>query len=405
MEDVESHPLLPPDDDRGNAFAKQQKLRDQSMRKGVYCLYYIYVTITWASLISLTLYFTDLYAHNVIPLFAVFIPLWLGHVVYLIIIFQCFYHIFQAILAPSKELQSNERFTPKWQQMNQKRIPLIQFTLYHLGWITGVAIIFLTCEILLYYQTISVIPSYSVLIPMYFLTCILLSNSLVCKSTSLHQIICWLLIFITLVLINVKLVRNASYSYYIVFIAIFKLFLYLAAKALYIFINYLNGYYLLEFYQVVASVTYFFAFMTLFFSVFCYAGYLEGYSYHGYSNLKIAVGLLICGLALIYAVLSKIFSTYLDDKIIQLGADKPQKLTKLPTGGWDVDHDNYMEYNILLGEITTRGSLLMDIISVNESRELRNSLSYYTCGCYNNTVEMLNRSERHSFSRTGYASE
>jgi hypothetical protein len=196
------------------------------------------------------------------------------------------------------------------------------------------------------------------------------------------------------------MVDSVSYSYYIVFIAIFKLFLYLAAKALYIFINYLNGYYVLEFYQVVASVTYFFAFIILFFSVFCYAGYLEGYSYYGYSNLKIAVGLFICGLALIFAVLSKIFSNYLDNKIIQLGSDKPQQLVKLRTGGWDVDYSNYTEYNILLGEITTRGSLLMDLISNedNNTRGFRDSLSYYTCGCYNSTVEMLNRSDRNTFS-------
>jgi len=192
-----------------------------------------------------------------------------------------------------------------------------------------------------------------------------------------------------------------------VFIAIFKLFLYLAAKALYIIINYLHGYYLLEFYQVVASIGYFAAFIMLFFSTFCYAGYLEGYYYYGYSNLKIAVGLLICGLALIYAALSKIFSVYLDSKIIQLGSDKPQQLVKLPTGGWDVDYSNYTEYNILLGEITTRGSLLMDLIGNdgNDNRGFRDSLSYYTCGCYNSTVEMLNRPNRNSFSGSGYGSD
>lgn len=143
---------------------------------------YLFVVII---LIFQILVLVDCLDPNVIPLWALFLVLWLGHGWLFVVVCSSVTYIFKSLqkLSSSKIPSSlnDSKSTQQWHQANEKLIPLIQYTMYNHACILSVSSIAVTCEILIYLSILSVVPKYSFLIPIYIVVGIALSNALLCK--------------------------------------------------------------------------------------------------------------------------------------------------------------------------------------------------------------------------------
>ena len=136
--------------------------------------------------------------------------------------------------------------TQRWHQSNERRIPLIQFVMYHLAWIFGLSFVFVVDEILvyLYYQNLA--PSYSFLVPFYIVTGIAISNSLVCRSTALSIMFSWALFLAFVILYNIRLYDAEALTWMNVFTPLLVLFSFWVLVLIFIWVTYLRSLYHLK---------------------------------------------------------------------------------------------------------------------------------------------------------------
>lgn len=122
---------------------------------------------------------------NVIPIWALFLVLWLGHGWLFVVVCSSVSYIFKSLQKfSSPKLPSNvneSRSTQQWHQANEKLIPLIQYTMYNHAYILSASLVAVTCEILIYLSILSIVPEYSFLVPIYIVVGIAFSNALLCK--------------------------------------------------------------------------------------------------------------------------------------------------------------------------------------------------------------------------------
>lgn len=143
---------------------------------------YLFVAII---LIFQILLLVDCIYLNVIPLWAIFLVLWLGHGLLFLVVCSSVSFIFKSLQKFStSKISSNvneSRSTQQWHQANEKLIPLIQYTMYNHAYILSASLVAVMCEVLIYLSTLSIVPEYSFIVPIYVAVGIAFSNALLCK--------------------------------------------------------------------------------------------------------------------------------------------------------------------------------------------------------------------------------
>jgi hypothetical protein len=143
---------------------------------------YLFVAII---LIFQILLLVDCVYQNVVPSWALFLVLWLGHGWLFVVVCSSVSFIFKSLQKfSSSKLPSNvteSKSTQQWHQANEKLIPLIQYTMYNHAYVLSASVVTVTCEILIYLSTLSIVPEYSFLVPIYVVVGIAFSNALLCK--------------------------------------------------------------------------------------------------------------------------------------------------------------------------------------------------------------------------------
>lgn len=154
----------------------EQERRDKYVTDAVHGLNHILLVAAWSIILALVLVFTNEYV-GVIPLWSIFMILWIGHFIVFVIFLNMIRQMLRSLLAKNDA----ERLTQRWHQANERRIPLIQYLMFHLLWTLGISFMLVIFEILLYLSLVGMAPSWSPLVPAYIVVAISFSNSLVCR--------------------------------------------------------------------------------------------------------------------------------------------------------------------------------------------------------------------------------
>ena len=157
--------------------SQHQSKRDKSAAEAVINLHQIVVVMALCYLGVSCVITVNTFVSNTFPSWVIFLLIWLGHAA---IFFICFYSI-RLMLQSMIAKNNRERFTQRWHQANEKRIPLLQFAIYHISWIFFLSIALIVFEILSYLAIIGVSQQYAIFVIPYVIIGISLSNSLVCR--------------------------------------------------------------------------------------------------------------------------------------------------------------------------------------------------------------------------------
>ena len=129
-------------------------------------LNHVVLVAAWTAIVALILVFVNEFTSNAIPSWGIFLVLLFGHFVLFLVVLRILRLVLHSLL-PKNDA---ERATQKWHQANEKRIPLIQYTVYNVGWVFGVSFLLVLVEVLalLYYEGSA--PLYACLVPIYILS-------------------------------------------------------------------------------------------------------------------------------------------------------------------------------------------------------------------------------------------
>ena len=120
-----------------------------------------------------------------IPVWALFLVLWLGHGCLFVITIISISNIFKSMQKCNSMRPPitghDTRIAQQWHHANEKLIPLIQYTMYNHACILSISFTLLICEILVYLSIHLVVPAYSFLFPIYVVAGFSLSNAFICK--------------------------------------------------------------------------------------------------------------------------------------------------------------------------------------------------------------------------------
>jgi heme/copper-type cytochrome/quinol oxidase subunit 2 len=193
MEDEERQGLLSPSaipssggagQDTTSDFDGAADNRDQKAVDAVENLYLVVVVTAITMFLTLCVEVINCFTANAIPLWVMFMFLWMGHFAIGVVVFQSVKYMLQSMISKN----NRERFSQKWHQANERRIPVVQFVVYHVAWILGISFSLICGEIIVYLAVTNTVPMYAAFIIPYFIIGIALSNSLVCRYNPLHCI-------------------------------------------------------------------------------------------------------------------------------------------------------------------------------------------------------------------------
>lgn len=324
--------------------------RDKSVYEAALGLNHFVLVAAWTSIAALILVFINEFTNNAIPSWGIFTVLFFGHFVLLLVVMRILRLILRSLL-PKNDA---ERSTQKWHQANEKRIPLIQYTVYNVSWIFGVSFLLVIIEVLalLYYEGVA--PVYASLAPIYLLTGVALINSVLCRSTSLVGALTWGALFTQTLLYNLKEVASTAdlLTWTEVLIPAFAVIVMWLVVVLFIWIQYLRSVYHLHQYQVECLVLYFLAGSAFFVSGYGLMAYLEGQEIFGaVPDQKFATGAAIVGACFFFSGLSIAMDNIVRAAIDRMGGERPRTLVRTAGGSWDVDWNNSHQNYLIMGDI------------------------------------------------------
>lgn len=189
--------------------SSSEKMKDHYVIRAVEHLHGILYVVSWTVLFVLLLLFVNEFVGRAIPLWAIFFVLWIGHILLVVVAGSSIQLVLDSMTTDGDE----ERTTAQWHQINERRIPLIQYLMYNLAWVLWISLILWIFEILVFLNTLSMVESYSYLVPIYLVSGMAIMTAILCRSSALSVTITWLLILITAILINVKLVYPDTVEY------------------------------------------------------------------------------------------------------------------------------------------------------------------------------------------------
>lgn len=367
----EQQTLLPQDQQ-----LKEQDQRNKYVFDAVDSLSFIFLLLAWTVIFVLILVFINEYTDDAIPIWGIFLVIWVGH----FILFLLTLRIIRLILRSLFTRKDQERFTQRWHQANEKRIPLIQYVFYHLAWILGLSMIILIFEILLYLYYDGQVPLWSTLIPLYIITGIATLNSLICRSTSTSSALTWSLLLTLTIMFNIFILYPNSLTYDNLFVPVLILFGLWICIVLYVWMNYVLANYRLKSFQIEALSFYTVSFVFLLLSSIALLLYYDDETFYGYSYQKIATGCAIIGACCFFIACYRVIVAALATAVRRMGAERPLSLKKLESGGWDIDENNNFELYLILGEVETNAPIFLSEKTV---------VDRFICGCCNSTIEMI----------------
>jgi hypothetical protein len=155
----------------------EQSNRDKLVMDAVSNLNIFPSIFSWTCIIALIIIFIDEYTDDAIPLWVIFLDLWIGHLALFALSIYCLNLVLKSLLSKNEF----ERQTARWHQANEKRIPLIQYLVYNIAWILGISTMFVITEVLLYLHDYSTVPAYGFLVPIYAIIIISLLSAILCR--------------------------------------------------------------------------------------------------------------------------------------------------------------------------------------------------------------------------------
>ena len=148
------------------------------------CLIYMaYLSIATVAITEILLV-VDLVVEQHVPTWVFFFILFLGHTVLGIIAIDSVRHVLQSLQSPNAlnpSMNPNPKPGPHWHFNNDETVPLIQYIAVNLLRILWISLIALLVEILIYLSTLSMVPTYSFLVPIYIMTVFAIISAVVCK--------------------------------------------------------------------------------------------------------------------------------------------------------------------------------------------------------------------------------
>jgi hypothetical protein len=165
-----------------NSIDSLQAKRDQFAMNAVSGLYQIIVVVAFAIIIAIILLFTSEFVPGVIPTWSIFLVVWLGHLSIFFVVASSIRLLLLSMLSKN----DRERQSQRWHQANERRIPLLQFAIYHFMWILGLSTVLIVFEVLIYLSIIGTVSVASVFVIPYIIIGIAISNALICRFGSIN---------------------------------------------------------------------------------------------------------------------------------------------------------------------------------------------------------------------------
>ena len=333
----------------GSLIGVQQE-RDKSVVEAAMGLNHVVLVAAWTSIAALILVFVNEFTDNAIPSWGIFTVLLFGHFVLLLVVMRILRLILRSLL-PKNDA---ERSTQKWHQANEKRIPLIQYTVYNVSWVFGVSFLLVLVEIFAMLYYLGLAPVYAPLVPIYLLTGVALTNSIICRSTSLIGALTWAAALTQTLLYNLKAVEDTSalLTWTVVLVPTFFLVSMWIVAVLFIWLQYLRGAYHLREYQAECLGLYFLAGAAFFLAAYGLLAYLQGDEIFGaVPDQKLATGAAIVGACAFFAGLSIAVDHIVRAAVERMGGERPKTLVRTAGGGWDVDWNNTYQNYVITGDI------------------------------------------------------
>ena len=206
-----------------------EKIKDQYVIRAVEYLHLILYIVSWTILFVFLLLFINEFVDHAIPIWAIFLVLWIGHVLLLVVAGSSIQLVLDSMTSDGDE----ERTTALWHQINERRIPLIQYLMYNLAWILWTSMILWIFEILVFLSTMSLVEPYDCLVPIYIVSGLAILTAFLCRSSALSVTITWILILTTVALIHTKFLYPDRIEYSDIFIPIYILLAYWIALCFY----------------------------------------------------------------------------------------------------------------------------------------------------------------------------
>lgn len=357
-----------------------QKQRDTSIVEACLGLNHVVLVAAWTAIVAIILVFVNEFTSNAIPSWGIFLVLLFGHFVLFLVVLRIMRLVLHSLL-PKNDA---ERATQKWHQANEKRIPLIQYTVYNVGWVFGVSFLLVLVEVLalLYYEGSA--PLYACLVPIYLLSGAALLISIVCKSTSLIGAVSWASILAQTLLYNLKVeeaYNGTSLSWTDVLIPADVFVLVWIAVVLYVWVQYLRSVFHLHQYQMESLALYFLAGSAFVLALVALTAYLDNDAevFGLVPDVKFATGAALVGACAFFAGLSIAVDNVLRSAIERMGGERPRTLVKTVGGSWDVDYQNTHQNFLITGDIE---SSKFAYLAVNTGER--------SCGCCS-SLELVTR--------------
>jgi hypothetical protein len=360
----------------GNAEARlerEQKRRDQYVIEAVDTLVIILLIVGFSLISANILVLVDQNVDMEIPLWSIFTVLWVGQFAILI---AALYAVRMMLKAMIIKVKRGKRLAQKWHHANEKRIPLVQYVLIHLGTVLGVSFVVAIFEINLYFALAGMISKYVPLGIAYAITGFSFLGSILCKSQAdLYSMGAWGMALLFVILLNVKF-SNDSMPWGAV---LFPLFVLTGAPLVVIasiIVKYLMRNYLLKPYQLEALCLLIVSFTCYLLAVVSIANAVHGYMIFDIPYSEMATILTLVGSLLFFVAVWRITVEALATAIVRMGSDRPKPLVRLPGGGWELDLEETFELFPIIGEIEVRNDG-----TNNSGKKKGNRGSTLMCGC------------------------
>lgn len=359
--------------------ADSHKDRDHNVVDATTGLNHVILVAAWTVIIALILVFINEFTDKAIPSWGIIASLLFGHFILFLVIIRIMRLILRSLL-PKNDV---ERATQKWHQANEKRIPLIQYTVYNVSWIFGVSFLLVLTEILALLNDQGLAPVYAALIPLYLLSGAALCNSVVCRSTSLIAAFTWTLILAQLVMYNIKVeevYNDTDLPWILVLVPALALVSVWVTAFAFIWAQFIRGAFHLHQYQMESLTLYLVAGSAFLVSLVALQAALQGvavFTSSSSSDEKISAGSALAGACAFFAGLSITIDHVLREALSRMGGERPQALVRSRDGGWYVDEYRTHQNWVLTGDV--------------ESSKISSGEREKGCGCCG-SLELVTRS-------------
>jgi len=190
--------------------SSREAAKDQYVVRAVEHLHVILYVVAWTAVAVFVVLFVNEFVDHAVPVWAVFLVVWVGHVGVLVVAGSSVHLVLESMSTGDSGSGQNhdgddERTTAQWHQINERRIPLVQYLMYNLAWVLWVSLILVVFEVLLYVGLTGDTPLTACLVPVYVAGGLAVFTAVLCRSAALSVTVTWLLLLATAILVNVKL--------------------------------------------------------------------------------------------------------------------------------------------------------------------------------------------------------